>query len=460
MNKSRLLCITAGLAMFLGGSVMGAERAYFGAGNGTADSPYWVENVEHLQNVRLFPNAYFIQTKDIEAGDEVFRPICDFNTPFTGHYNGEGHRITINELGYTEGDIKLAGIWGFTSGAEIKNLNVDVYASLKLDGRVCAGGITACANNTDIRGCSISSDSKLEVASERCLYVGGIVGYSAFGSSVKSCSFDGKIDGRSNGSIEAVCAVGGIVGENRTGSSITKSTFTETASVYGGSTDAPAWIGGIAGFNEDFTFVCDCHAVVPQNVKPEYNGVKRVNTEINKCNSAGSVNGYSRERVAVGGIAGFNVGSIINCVAQASALAKGNIIKCGESPSALIGGVVGDNNGTVYNTSSLATIQTLSDGFLAVGGVAGRNTGEINSCKFFAVSGKGLSSFTSLRSFNVLSALSSVSARGGIAGINDNSRNNAVIENSKVYGNNKEEAITTYGHTRSAYGEIVGLQIK
>lgn len=460
MNNSRFLSFAAGLAILVGSSVLAAEKEYFGAGNGTAESPYWIETVEHLKNVSLFPNAYFIQTKDIDAGDCKFKPICDFNSPFSGHYDGEGHRITINELGSIEGSIALAGIWGFANGAEIKNLNVDVNASLNLKGRACVGGVVACANNTDIRNCSISSDSKIEATSEKCLYAGGIVGYSAFGSSVKSCSFDGRITGCSNGDIDAVCAVGGIVGENRTGSTISKSTFAETGAVYGSSLIAPAWIGGIAGFNEDFTYVCNCHAVVPQNLKPDFAGQKRVATEIKKCNSAGCVSGYSNERVAVGGIAGFNVGNINSCVAQASSLTKGTILKCADSPSALIGGIVGDNGGRVYNVSALSTIQTMSDGFIGVGGVAGRNNGIMDGCKYFAVSGKGLSNFTSLRSFNVFAALCSVSARGGIVGINDNSKNTASITNCKVLGNSDSKLISTYGYARGSYGEIAGMQIE
>ena len=129
--------------------------------------------------------------------------------------------------------------------------------------------------------------------------------------------------------------------------------------------------------------------------------------------------GNSSERIAVGGIVGVNVGDISNCIAQASANTRGSIIKCDDVPSALIGGVVGDNTGTIYNSASLATIQMLSDGFLAVGGIAGRNAGLLKSCNYFAVSGKGLNSFTALRTFNLISALESVSARGGIAGIND-----------------------------------------
>lgn len=461
MNNSKLLCMAAGFALLFSGSVLAADKEYFGAGNGTAEAPYWVENAEHLNNVRLFPNAHFIQTADIDTGNDVFKPIGDFDTPFTGHYDGEGHRITVNELGATEGNIKLAGLWGFTSGAEIKNLNVDVYASLKLDGRVCVGGIAACTNDTDIGSCCVSSDSKLEVSAEKCLYAGGIVGYSAFDSYIKSCSFDGRIDGRSNGDIDAVCAIGGIVGENRTGSKISKSTFAETGSIYGSSTIAPAWVGGITGFNEAYTYVCDCHAVVPQNLKPDYNGAKSVLTEIKKCNSAGSISGYSSERIAVGGIAGFNVGNINSCLTQASAVTKGSIVKCDDSPSALIGGIVGDNTGKIYNSSALSSIQMMSDGFLGVGGIAGRNTGALNDCKYFAVSGKGLSSFTSLRSFNLFTALSSVSARGGIAGINDNSQNAASIYRCKVFGAvESEEAISSFGPARGSYGKEVGLQIK
>ena len=163
MNNSKLLCMAAGFALLFSGSVLAADKEYFGAGNGTAEAPYWVENVEHLNNVRLFPDAHFIQTADIDTGNDVFKPIGDFDTPFTGHYDGEGHRITVNELGATEGNIKLAGLWGFASGAEIKNLNIDVNSVLELDGRVCTGGVAACADNTEISNCNISSDSRLEV---------------------------------------------------------------------------------------------------------------------------------------------------------------------------------------------------------------------------------------------------------------------------------------------------------
>lgn len=458
-NSCKFLCMAAAFSLLLSSNVMANEnKQFFGAGNGTKESPYWVENAEHLKNVKLFPNAYFIQTADIETGNEEFKPICDFNTPFTGKYDGEGHRITINELGSTGDKIKLVGLWGFTNGAEIKNLIVDVNTSLNLDGRVCFGGISACANNTVIGSCSVSSDSNIQLTSEKCLYAGGIIGYSSFGSVVRSCSFEGRLEGRSTGDIDAVCAVGGIVGENRTGAKVTKSTFSETASVSGNSSIAPAWVGGIAGFNENSTYVCDCHAVIPMEFKPEYGNLKQVFTKVNKCNSAGTVSGYSSERIAVGGIVGFNVGDVVNCLSQSTSNTRGSIIKCHESPSALIGGVVGDNSGKIYNSSSLSSIQLLSDGFLAVGGIVGRNIGTLNKCNYYAVSGKSLSSFTALRTFNVLALVESVSARGGIAGINDNSLKKATIENCKVFGTDEEQAITSYGHTRGAYGKIVGIQ--
>ena len=460
MNKNlKLLCMAAGLTLLFGSNALAAENDYyFGAGNGTKESPYWVENAEHLQKVRLFPNSYFIQTKDIDAGDKAFMPIGSFEKPFTGHYDGEGHKITITDLGATDGDIKLAGLWGFTSEAEIKNLNVEVNASLNLDGRVCLGGIAACSNNTNISSCSVSSDSNIYVNSEKCLYAGGIIGYSAFGTVIRNCSFEGRIEGRSRGDIDAVCAVGGIVGENRTGARIKKSTFAETASVSGNSSIAPAWVGGIAGFNENSTYVCDCHAVVPMNLKPEYGELKQVFTKISKCNSAGTVSGYSLERISVGGICGFNAADVANCISQSSSNTRGSIVKCNDVPSALIGGVVGDNNGTVYNSSSISSIQMLSDGFLGVGGIVGRNAGVINHCTYYAISGKALSSFTALRTFNVFSALESVSARGGIAGINDNRSKTASITDCKVFGTDDDQAITSYGHTRGGYGKYVGLE--
>ncbi len=462
MKKScKILCMAASFVLLLGANIKAADNnQFFGAGKGTIDSPYWVENAEQLKNVRLFPNAFFIQTSDIEIKDYEFTPIGDFSQPFTGFYDGEGHRITIDSLSSSDGDIKLVGVWGFTSGADIRNLNVDVYASLNLKGRVCSGGIIGCANNTTVSNCSVSTDSNLELVSEKCLYAGGIIGYSAFNSVIKNCSFEGKLNGRSNGDIDAVCAVGGIVGENRTGSKIKKSTFSETATLSGNSAIAPAWVGGIAGFNEDSTYVCDCHAVVPMHLKPDYNETKRVFTKISKCNSAGIISGFSSERIAIGGIVGFNVGDITNCIAQSTTNTSGAIIKCNDVPSALIGGIVGDNSGTIYNSASLSSIQMLSDGFLAVGGIAGRNAGVLNKCNYYSLSGNGQSSFTALRSFNLFSALSSVSARGGIAGINDNNYKKASVVDCKVFGSNDDQAIVSYGHTRSNYGKIIGLELK
>ncbi|MBP5467898.1 MAG: hypothetical protein J6Z11_01480 [Candidatus Riflebacteria bacterium] len=240
-NSCKLLCMAAGFALLFGSNLLAADNnQYFGAGKGTIDSPYWVENAEQLKNVRLFPNSFFIQTTDIDVGDSEFLPIGDFEKPFTGFYDGEGHKITIGNLCATNGNIRLAGVWGFASEADIRNLNVEVTASLELDGRVCLGGIAACANKTSITKCSVSSDSNLQVTSEQCLYAGGIVGYSAFDSLVRNCSFEGRISGRSKGDLDAVCAVGGIVGENRTGSKIKKSSFAETANVSGNSDIAPA----------------------------------------------------------------------------------------------------------------------------------------------------------------------------------------------------------------------------
>lgn len=459
-NNCKLLCMAAAFALLAGNSLMAAEEQFFGAGKGTAESPYWVENADHLQNVRLFPNAHFIQTCDIDTGDAAFLPIGDFETPFKGVYNGEGHKITVKDLGATQGDIRLSGIWGFTSGASISNLNIDVNAELNLDGRVCSGALVACADKTKILNCVISSDSKIDVISEKCLYAGGIIGYSAFDSSVRNCSFEGRINGRSNGDIDAVCAIGGIVGENRTGSSIAKCTLAEAAAVSGNSIEAPAWVGGIVGFNEESTFVCDCHAVVPQIMKPEYNDVKRVLTEVRTCNSVGDVSGYSTERIAVGGIVGFNAGSINSCISQAHSNTRGSILKCSDAPSALIGGVAGDNAGNIRNSASLSSLQMLSDGFLGVGGIAGRNSGALTSCKYYFTNGKELTSFTAMKSLAPSVAIRSVSARGGIVGVNDSTVNNAIVEGCKVIGSSNEQAIASYGYLRSSYGTVSGLELK
>ena len=102
----------------------------FGGGAGTSTNPYLISTVTHLDSVRLFPDAYFLQTSDIDLSGINWIPIGydsddDFlignRVSFSGVYDGGGYTIqnlTIDNRG------KLIGLFYSISG-KVKNVHIE-----------------------------------------------------------------------------------------------------------------------------------------------------------------------------------------------------------------------------------------------------------------------------------------------------------------------------------------------
>ncbi len=172
-------------------------------GTGTKSDPYRIATADHL--LWLSQNSgewgkYFIQTADIDASG-ISNPIG--GTPaFTGGYNGLGHTITGLSLNTTAGN---QGLFGFTNGAEIKNLRV-IGASITggsgvgvLIGR--ADGPTT-VSNVFVSGTVTSSATNASDA-------GGLVGY-AVNITVSNSGADVVVSAAGRN-------VGGFVGDARAG---------------------------------------------------------------------------------------------------------------------------------------------------------------------------------------------------------------------------------------------------
>lgn len=76
--------------------------------------------------------------------------------------------------------------------------------------------------------------------------------------------------------------------------------------------------------------------------------------------------GYLHSRQYVGGIAGFNQGTIENCVNMATVI----------STTSYAGGVTGANNGTLKNCHNTGGISGIS----VIGGIVGGNSGKVENC--------------------------------------------------------------------------------
>ena len=274
-------------------------------GNGTAEIPYEIRNVNDLKLLAkkvnsgvTYKDKHFKLTADIDLENEPnWTPIGTLQgeevRPFQGTFDGGGHQITNLKV---TGESGYVGLFGYTKGAVIKNCNV----AGEVNGSRYTGGIVGYAGiNTHILNCSFQGD--VEGTGP---YVGGIAGYAGTtpaGCEVSGCFVTGKVKGSES--------VGGIAGS---GVGTIKNCYA-LADVTAAGNSA----GGIAGYAFYVT--------------------------IENCYYRGNVS----EGSSVGGIAGTALGGTIqNCVSLAESVTGGDLVN-------RIVGYVGSNaNVTLTNNYS------------------------------------------------------------------------------------------------------------
>ncbi|WP_337552511.1 GLUG motif-containing protein, partial [Anaerotignum faecicola] len=178
-------------------------------GEGTAESPYLIEDVDDLKKLAekvnggtTYEKTYFKLTANIDLKNEEWTPIGtkvyvgEFGQSesryFQGTFDGNGHQIT--KLKITGGS--YAGLFGNVWGATIQNCNV----TGEINGYNYTGGIVGSANvNTKIRNCSFQGNVEGN-GEDR----GGIVGDTSSGCEVSGCFVTGTVTGGKR--------VGGIAG--------------------------------------------------------------------------------------------------------------------------------------------------------------------------------------------------------------------------------------------------------
>jgi len=214
------------------------NESEFAGGKGTEADPYQVETAVHLNNVRNYMDAHFIQVADIDLADyiteggifynvgEGWEPIGSTLEPFSGSYNGSNKNITNLTMSVSSSRI---GLFGTTSSSSIiNNLNL---IDVNIQGNEFVGGIVGVSYGT-IEACFVSGIIK------GGLGVGGVAGLSRDGDitlSSGSCTISNKIStGGSrlgiivgdneaatiqsctgSGIVQGAGGLGGIVGNNR-----------------------------------------------------------------------------------------------------------------------------------------------------------------------------------------------------------------------------------------------------
>lgn len=176
----------------------------FAGGSGTADDPYLISNVTHLNNVRYYLSSCFKLINDITFTDADYseggifynegkgwEPIDDFTGTF------DGALFAIHNLKINQADRTGVGLFGnlTNSGAVIKNLILEEASIL---GGTRTGGIVGFGFKVSISYCHVNGNI---VGNNN---VGGIIGLGSGAFTIANSSATGTINGASY--------VGGICG--------------------------------------------------------------------------------------------------------------------------------------------------------------------------------------------------------------------------------------------------------
>jgi hypothetical protein len=253
-----------------------------------------------------------------EAGDQELERLGG-NSSFSGIFDGDNKGISNIYMNPGSNNVGLFGV--VNRGGAVKNVNIR------------SGAITG---------------------AER---VGGIVGLLTAGT-IENCATNAAVTGTASSNTR----VGGVVGRNEANGVIRKSSNS-------GAVRAPAYVGGIAGQNTGSARIDECSntgAVTATTTgDADAGGIVGNNLAggvISNCSNSGPIRGDAR----IGGVAGYNPGSITNC------FNKGNV---GGSGTA-IAGIAGANYGTIsgcYNDGDVVSEQYI------VGGIAGANYSGITA---------------------------------------------------------------------------------
>lgn len=322
----------------------------FAGGAGTEDEPYQIATAQQLNDVRYQPEAYYLQTADIDLGtapwnlEEGWNPIGFFanhqqRNIFRGRYDGNG--FTINSLTINRPESNHIGLFGYVSDAVFTDIDLQ---DVDITGNMFVGGLSGLVIDVSISGVSLSGEVNATTD-----YIGGLIGYMTDGQ-VEDSHFSGIVNGSRN-------RVGGLIGQALNGE------FTNS-SVEGEVNINDRYGGGLIGVLRD-GLVEYCY------VSGEVNGSREVGGLIGQ-NRASVRHSFftgtlTSDGIDVGGLIGKNFGDIIGCYSDAAATGHINI-----------GGLIGDHQGTITDSYSAGTVGgTDNPETTNIGGLVGVMNGDI-----------------------------------------------------------------------------------
>lgn len=238
------------------------------------DEKEWIVFCKKISNGMNFNDYEIILSNDLDFSKYPLEPAGNFENPFRGIFNGNGHTMSNINI---QSDERYVGLFAVAQDAHIYDVTLE-NCNIESTTAIGSGGIIGLANNCE----------------------------------VENCRFDGRIYGKEG-------SVGGIVGNNWSEiknslvfGEIVGSTQSGSYSWQSGSNSFGT--GGISGDNSNYIYCCKNYAKISGDVEEHESNNSR-SGGISGCNS-GIINScVNYGNVTGGGIVeiNHNYGQIRNC---------------------------------------------------------------------------------------------------------------------------------------------------
>lgn len=301
----------------------------YGGGTGEPNDPYQVATAEDLILLGGSPEDYdkhFILTADIDLSGHTFttalispdaeRINYGFQgIPFTGGFDGNGHKIIGLTIDGRDAPNDFLGLFGCNSG-RIRNLGLE---GSSVSGDDYVGALVGINDGGDVWN---------------CYSTGNVSGNSGLGSLIARNSSGTVSNGYSAADVDGLSDVGGLVGDN-------------TGSVWNcystGDVNGHWQVGGLVGHNSGGN-VSNCYSTGDINGRQDIGGLvgRHLGGSVSNCYSISDVNGTDTD---VGGLIGENQDLISNCFWATDTQTHGVIVS------------IGYDHGTVANVDGRTTDQ-------------------------------------------------------------------------------------------------------
>ncbi len=367
------------------------SHAEYTGGSGSLNDPYQISTVadwQHLMDTDTDWDKHFVLTADLDMQGVTLTPIGYYKMnprrkkEFSGSLEGNG--FTIRNIGIDMPNEDNVGLFGYTEGSVLKNINIEnmhivgddsvgglvgfnygTISNISSSGVIYAdeeaGGIVGVSYGGAIRNCDSSVD--LYVTS---WFVGGIVGYNC-DTPVIDCSASGDVVGTGQ-----TGDLGGLIGGSRW-------SYVINCSASGNVTGRNR-IGGLIGWL-DWYLVKSCYST--GNVQAEFHAgglIGELTGIVENSYSAGDVNCIKQS----GGFIGADwsgYGHVLNCMSTGAVTGTEDI-----------GGFIGNmNSSTVYYGLNFFDADK-NPGLPAIGddsepNIVGKTTTELSEMQTFVSNG-------------------------------------------------------------------------